>query len=95
MPFSLFSLLTNEDGLLIGHKEVDYSQLPDHPIKIDEGFDIPFNICVIYTHRSLLKDYHRGELVTRSDITQYWTATKDELRGAGSVEFYDEFLDNI
>ena len=95
MSFSLFSVLTNEDGFLVGHSEVDYSQLPDHSIKINYDFDVPFNTCATYTHQALLKDYGRGELITREVLFQYWESTKDELRGAGSVEVYNEFMGAI
>ncbi|MEW6736916.1 MAG: hypothetical protein AB1489_36850 [Acidobacteriota bacterium] len=94
MSYSLSVLLTNEDGLLIGHSEIDYSQLPDHLIEID-GLRVPFNVLVNYTHQALLKDYDWRAPITTKEILQYWESTKIELRGAGSIEIYNQFLSRI
>lgn len=88
MVYSLCQLLTNADGNLLGHGEVDYSALSTRGIDLGH-FNVPFNILVTYTHQALLKDYHRGEEITDNEVLQYWYDMIEELQGAGSLDNYN------
>jgi hypothetical protein len=87
MSYSLCQLLTNIDGNLLGHSEIDYNDLPEHLISLGE-FEVPYKQLVIFTHQALLRDYGRGEEIGELDVRSYWREAKDGLTSAGSVQEY-------
>lgn len=87
MSYPLSQFLTNVDGNLLGHGEIDYNDLPDHLIPLGK-FKVPYKLLVLFTHQALLRDYGRGEAISDAEVRGSWADASDELISAGSINEY-------